>query len=240
MLDAAQVHEVAEAATSSEPTRVDVGGDVGSYLISTRFFADGSRMIVGVSTAQADNLQAQLLSVVVGGTAIGLVLVGVGGTVLIRRSLAPLDRVAATARRVSGLKLDSGKVALAERVPAADADPHTEVGQVGLALNTMLDNVESALLARQASETQVRQFVADASHELRTPLASIRGYAELTRRETDPVPPTVTHAIGRVESEALRMQELVEDLLLLARLDSGRPLDARAGRPVAARGQRRE
>ena len=102
---------------------------------------------------------------------------------------------------------------------------HTEVGQVGLAINTMLDNVESALHARQESETQVRQFVADASHELRTPLASIRGYAELTRRETDPVPPTVTHAIGRVESEALRMQELVEDLLLLARLDSGRPLE---------------
>ena len=89
----------------------------------------------------------------------------------------------------------------------------------------MLDNVESALHARQESETQVRQFVADASHELRTPLASIRGYAELTRRETEPVPPTVTHAIGRVESEALRMQELVEDLLLLARLDSGRPLE---------------
>ncbi len=223
-LDAAQVHEVSEGATSSEPTRVDVGGDVGSYLIATRFLPDGTREIVGVSTAPVEEFQAQVLGVVIGGTAIGLVLVGVGGTVLIRRSLAPLDRVAATARRVSGLKRDSGKVALAERVPAADADPHTEVGQVGLALNTMLDNVESALLARQASETQVRQFVADASHELRTPLASIRGYAELTRRETDPVPPTVTHAIGRVESEALRMQELVEDLLLLARLDSGRPL----------------
>ena len=123
-----------------------------------------------------------------------------GGTILIRRSLAPLDRVAATARRVSGLKLDSGQVALAERVPAPDADGRTEVGQVGLAINTMLDNVESALHARQESETQVRQFVADASHELRTPLASIRGYAELTRRETEPVPPTVTHAIGRVES----------------------------------------
>ena len=216
---------MSEAATSSDPTRVQVGGDVGDYLISTRVYADGSREIVGVSTAPVDEMQAQLLGVVVGGTAIGLVLVGVGGTVLIRRSLAPLDRVAATARRVSRLKLDSGQVALAERVPAADADGHTEVGQVGLAINTMLDNVESALHARQESETQVRQFVADASHELRTPLASIRGYAELTRRETEPVPPTVTHAIGRVESEALRMQELVEDLLLLARLDSGRPLE---------------
>jgi len=224
-LDTAQVREVSEAATSSDPTRVQVGGDVGDYLISTHIYADGSREIVGVSTAPVDEMQAQLLGVVVGGTAIGLVLVGVGGTVLIRRSLAPLDRVAATARRVSSLKLDSGQVALAERVSAADADGHTEVGQVGLAINTMLDNVESALHARQESETQVRQFVADASHELRTPLASIRGYAELTRRETEPVPPTVTHAIGRVESEALRMQELVEDLLLLARLDSGRPLE---------------
>ena len=225
VLDSAQVQEIKEAATSPSPTRIDVGGDVGSYLISTQFFTDGSRVVVGVSTAPVEELQSQLLGVVVGGTAIGLVLVGLGGTVLIRRSLAPLDRVAATARRVSDLKLDSGRVALAERVPAEDADPHTEVGQVGLAINTMLDNVESALHARQESETQVRQFVADASHELRTPLASIRGYAELTRRETDPVPPTVTHAIGRVESEALRMQELVEDLLLLARLDSGRPLE---------------
>jgi len=224
-LDTAQVREVSEAATSSDPTRVQVGGDVGDYLVSTRFFADGTREIVGVSTAPVDEMQAQLLGVVIGGTAIGLVLVGVGGTVLIRRSLAPLHRVAATARRVSSLKLDSGQVALAERVSAADADGHTEVGQVGLAINTMLDNVESALNARQESETQVRQFVADASHELRTPLASIRGYAELTRRETEPVPPTVTHAIGRVESEALRMQELVEDLLLLARLDSGRALE---------------
>jgi two-component system OmpR family sensor kinase len=223
-LDSAQVHEISEAARTSTPTKVEVGGDVGSYLISTQIYADGSRSIVGVSTAGVEELQSQLLGVVVGGTAIGLVLVGFGGTVMIRRSLAPLDRVAATARRVSDLKLDSGRVALAERVPAQDADPHTEVGQVGLAINTMLDNVESALHARQESETQVRQFVADASHELRTPLASIRGYAELTRRETDPVPPTVTHAIGRVESEALRMQELVEDLLLLARLDSGRPL----------------
>ena len=102
----------------------------------------------------------------------------------------------------------------------------------------MLDHVESALHARQESETQVRQFVADASHELRTPLASIRGYAELVRRETEPVPPTVTHAIGRVESEALRMPELVEDLLLLARLDAGRPLEREPVDLVAARGQR--
>lgn len=224
-LDAAQIATVVAAATSRQAQRVEVGGDVGSYLVTARELPDGSREIVGVSTAAVDELLAKLFAVVAGGTVVGLVLVGVGGTVVIRRSLAPLDRVAATARRVSALKLDSGRVALVERVPAQDADERTEVGQVGLALNTMLDNVESALHARQESETQVRQFVADASHELRTPLASIRGYAELTRRESEPVPPTVTHAIGRVESEALRMQVLVEDLLLLARLDAGRPLE---------------
>ena len=224
-LDATQVTALARAGIGPETTRVDIGGDIGGYLLTSRALAGGNQLIVGVSTEQVDELLAKLVAVVAAATIVGLVVVGVGGTVLIRRNLAPLDRVAATARRVSGLKLDSGQVALAERVPPEDSDGRTEVGQVGLALNTMLDNVESALLARQESETQVRQFVADASHELRTPLASIRGYAELTRRETEPVPPTVTHAIGRVESEALRMQELVEDLLLLARLDSGRPLE---------------
>jgi len=225
VLDARQVRRIARADVGTQPRRVEIGGDVGTYLLKADTLPGRSRLIVGVSTHPVDELLAKLLALVAGGTMLGLVAVGVGGTVLIRRSLAPLDRVAATARRVSGLKLDSGDVALAERVPAADADPHTEVGQVGLALNTMLDNVESALHARQESETQVRQFVADASHELRTPLASIRGYAELTRRESEPVPPTVTHAIGRVESEALRMQVLVEDMLLLARLDAGRPLE---------------
>ena len=228
VLDDTQVRRIARADVGTQPRRVEIGGDVGTYLLKADTLPGGSRLIVGVSTHPVDELLAKLLALVAGGTMLGLVAVGVGGTVLIRRSLAPLDRVAATARRVSDLKLDSGQVALAERVPAKDADPNTEVGQVGLALNTMLDNVESALHARQESETQVRQFVADASHELRTPLASIRGYAELTRRESEPVPPTVTHAIGRVESEALRMQVLVEDLLLLARLDAGRPLEREA------------
>lgn len=88
----------------------------------------------------------------------------------------------------------------------------------------MLGHVSSALTARQQSEMQVRQFVADASHELRTPLASIRGYAELTRRGREEPGPDTRHALGRIESEATRMTGLVEDLLLLARLDAGRPL----------------
>jgi two-component system OmpR family sensor kinase len=96
---------------------------------------------------------------------------------------------------------------------------------VGAALNHMLGHVGHALAARQASESRVRQFVADASHELRTPLAAIRGYAELSRRGREPVPADVAHILRRVESEAVRMTALVDDLLLLARLDAGRPLD---------------
>ena len=156
---------------------------------------------------------------------LGLLAVGIGGAWLVTRNLRPLTRVAETATRVSQLHLSSGQVALAERVPAQDTDPRTEVGKVGLALNELLDHVDDALNARHESEQRVRQFVADASHELRTPLASIRGYAELTRREREPVPAGVVHAISRVESEATRMSSLVDDLLLLARLDAGRPLE---------------
>lgn len=154
----------------------------------------------------------------------GLVVAGATGALLVRRTLRPLRRVAATATRVSELPLDRGEVTLPVRVPGADTDTRTEVGQVGSALNRMLGHVAAALAARQASETRVRQFVADASHELRTPLAAIRGYAEVARRGRNQVPPDVAHALRRVESESTRMTGLVEDLLLLARLDSGRPL----------------
>ncbi len=224
-LDASQIEKLQEAQLGPQPKRVDIGGDIGSYLLVARRSPAGVVYITGVTTKGVDETVANLLTLAVAGTVIGLVAVFAGGTYLVRRSLEPLSRVAGTARRVSQLKLDSGDVALAERVPDADADDHTEVGQVAAALNNMLDNVESALQSRHESEQRVRQFVADASHELRTPLASIRGYAELSRREVEPVPPSVTHAMGRVESESLRMQELVEDLLLLARLDSGRPLE---------------
>jgi two-component system OmpR family sensor kinase len=157
----------------------------------------------------------------------GVAAVALVGRVIVRRALVPLDRVAETATRVSELPLHEGEVALAERVPDEDTDPHTEVGKVGLALNKMLGHIDDALKARHDSEMRVRQFVADASHELRTPLAAIRGYAELTRRSAEDVPPQVAHAMGRVESEALRMTSLVEDLLLLARLDAGRPLESK-------------
>ena len=107
--------------------------------------------------------------------------------------------------------------------------PRTEVGRVTVAFNHMLGHVESALARRAASEARLRRFAADASHELRTPLAAIRGYSELARRHPGPVPQEVTHALGRVEAESARMSELVDELLLLARLDAGRPL---ASQPV--------
>ncbi|HEY5230106.1 MAG TPA: HAMP domain-containing sensor histidine kinase, partial [Galbitalea sp.] len=169
----------------------------------------------------------------IGGFALILGLISIGGILIIAfatwlvvsSALRPLRRVAATATEVASMPLDRGEVDLSVRVPEADTDTRTEVGQVGAALNTMLGHVNDALQSRQASESRVRQFVADASHELRTPLASIRGYAELTRRGNYDLPKDVTHSLGRVESEAVRMTSLVEDLLLLARLDAGRDIE---------------
>ncbi|MDQ0956322.1 signal transduction histidine kinase [Streptomyces sp. B4I13] len=109
--------------------------------------------------------------------------------------------------------------------PLSDTDPRTEVGQVATALNHMLGHVEDALTRRQASEERLRHFAADASHELRTPVANIRGHAELALRHHGPVPTDVRHALERIDSESLRMTRLVDDLLLLARLDAGRPLE---------------
>jgi two-component system, OmpR family, sensor kinase len=152
-----------------------------------------------------------------------LVLAGVLGTVWVRLSLRPLRRVAATASRVAELPLESGEVAMPRGVP--DTDPGTETGQLGLAFNRMLGRVETALRRRAASEARLRRFAADASHELRTPLAAIRGYAELGLLHPGDSPETVTHALGRVLSESTRMSVLVDDLLLLARLDAGRPLN---------------
>ncbi|MDT9681819.1 HAMP domain-containing sensor histidine kinase [Streptomyces sp. TRM76323] len=183
-----------------------------------------ARLVLAFPLGDVRDTVGTLVLVEVCVTAAGLVAAAIAGGTLVGVALRPLRRVAATARRVSELPLHRGEVALHERVPDTEADPRTEVGQVGAALNRMLDHVHSALHARQVSETRVRQFVADASHELRTPLASIRGYAELTRRGHEEAGPATRHALTRIEAEATRMTGLVEDLLLLARLDAGRPL----------------
>jgi two-component system OmpR family sensor kinase len=158
--------------------------------------------------------------------AIALIGATAAGVWIIRRQLAPLARVSAAAREVADLELDRGEVRLPTPIVTVDpASAHTEVGRLGTSLNRMLDRIAGALSARQASETRVRRFVADASHELRTPLAAIRGYTELAQRHSDALPGDVAHAMNRVESETARMTRLVEDMLLLARLDEGRPLE---------------
>jgi two-component system OmpR family sensor kinase len=199
-------------------------GELGSYRLVAMQQSRREEFVV-ITGLPMEPVDSTLLTVglVLGGVSLlGLGFGGVAGVLLVRRTLRPLDRVAATARQVSQLPLHQGEVALADRVP--DADPHTEVGQVGSALNHMLGHVGEALAARHDSEMMIRQFVADASHELRTPLTAIRGYADLAKRQQNKLPPDVRHAISRVASEANRMTGLVEDLLLLARLDSGRPL----------------
>jgi two-component system OmpR family sensor kinase len=224
---------IAAAEPGREGRTLDLGGRLGRYRVMAQsgVFENRARTIrvpgtyvVGLSTAPTDATIARMLLLALSSVAAGVIIAGALGTWIVRRNLEPLRRVAATATRVSQLPLHTGHVALAERVAPEDTDVRTEVGQVGAAFNEMLDHVDEALNARHRSEQRVRQFVADASHELRTPLASIKGYAELSRREPDPVPGSVTHAMGRIESEAGRMGSLVEDLLLLARLDAGRPL----------------
>ncbi|NXY94869.1 HAMP domain-containing histidine kinase [Streptomyces sp. BR123] len=202
------------------PADLELPG-LGTYRVLAS--PDGS-LALGYPLTEVDSTVSTLIAVEVCVTVAGLIAASLAGQALVGVALRPLRRVAATATRVSELPLHSGEPALHERVPEAEADPRTEVGQVGAALNRMLGHVSSALTARQQSEMRVRQFVADASHELRTPLASIRGYAELTRRGREESGPDTRHALGRIESEATRMTGLVEDLLLLARLDAGRPL----------------
>jgi two-component system OmpR family sensor kinase len=199
-------------------------GDVGEYRLYAVRRPDDTLFVTGLPLDSVNTTLANLARIELIVAALGLVAAGFASTLIVRATLRPLRRVAGTAGRVAELRLDRGEVALAERVGPADTDPRTEVGQVGVALNRMLEHVAAALEARQASETQLRQFLADASHELRTPLAAIRGYAELTRRTSEDVPPDVAHALRRVSSQAERMTSLVEDMLLLARLDAGRPL----------------
>ena len=223
-LTAAQLVVLAGLPPTGKTVTRDLGGDLGEYRLVARTTPDGDVRVTGLPLSGTTDAVRRLVAVELCAGLLALAVAALAAVLLIRRTLRPLDRVAATATRVSELPLASGEVRLAERVSAEDTDPGTEVGQVGTALNRMLDHVEGSLAARQESETQVRQFVADASHELRTPLTSIRGYAELVRRQRAEVPTDVEHAMRRVESEALRMSELVEELLLLARLDAGREL----------------
>jgi two-component system OmpR family sensor kinase len=216
-------NDLEEVPADGEPRTWRIG-DLGEYRVVAVQRPRDTVFVTGLPLDGVNTTLTRLAWIELVVAACGLLLAGAASTLIVRVTLRPLRRVAATAGRVAELRLDRGEVALAERVAPTDTDPRTEVGQVGAALNRMLEHVAFALEARQASETQLRQFLADASHELRTPLAAIRGYAELTRRGGDDVPADVAHALRRVSSQAERMTSLVEDMLLLARLDAGRPL----------------
>jgi two-component system OmpR family sensor kinase len=227
-LTTAQIAQLAEGLRGHGPLVVSIQNQ-GSYRIEAFQAGPNTVLVVGVSRAEVTATQGQMLTTIALLTLGGLFLLAAATAWTIRAGLAPLRSVADTAARVSKLPLDQGKVTIRERVPAPESDPRTEVGRVGEALNTLLDHVDESLEARQRNEERMRRFVADASHELRTPLASIRGYSELSLRALsqshDPLTlETTESSLDRIQAQSLRMTTLVEDLLLLARLDEGQEL----------------
>jgi signal transduction histidine kinase len=217
-----------EATAPHTPPRFFTVGAAGSSDVSYRVAAvrtqlrtpSGSTdgyLVVGVSLTETNATFSRLAAVAIASTAAVLVALALIAFWVIRLGVHPIDEMAATANAIA-------EGDLSRRV---DVGPDsTEVGRLGLALNGMLHQIEGAFAQRQASENRLRQFVADASHELRTPLTSIRGYTELYRAGVIPAGPELDDAMRRIEGEAGRMGELVEDLLLLARLDQGRPLES--------------
>jgi len=196
---------------------------LGEYRVKVSTGQDGDVLVTGLPRRPVDDTLRQVILAETLTFLIVVATVGLIGALAVRSSLRPLARVASTALRVSELPLAKGAVDLPERVPTTDE--RTEVGQVSAAVNHMLERIEAALSERQHSEDRLRQFVADASHELRTPLAVVRSHAELIAQEAVGLPDSVRSSVQRIGSETGRMSQLVDDLLLLARLDSGRPLE---------------
>jgi two-component system, OmpR family, sensor kinase len=173
-------------------------------------------MVVAFPTADISDTLAHLLWIELLVTLLVLTVLGALAWFIVRRGLRPLEDMAETAGAIA-------QGDLTRRVP--DEGGRTEVGRLGVALNTMLGNIEHAFAAKAASEERLRRFLADASHELRTPLTSIRGYAEMFDRGTRDRPEDLATSMRHIRSEADRMSELVNDLLLLARLGIERPLE---------------
>jgi two-component system, OmpR family, sensor kinase len=189
--------------------------------------SDGTALFVAYPTTDLDQTLRRLLGIELVAASAVLLFLALLSLAVVRLGLLPLERIAATAGDIAGGDLT-------RRVEPSE--PDTEIGRLGLALNAMLSQIETAFSERAASEDRLRRFVADASHELRTPLTTIRGYAELFRRGAAERPEDLARAMRRIEDEAARMGLLVEDLLLLARLDQGRPLERRPVDLVAVAG----
>lgn len=203
-----------EALRSGEHVTVDT--DIGEeYRLVANRNGRGGLVVLGLSLADVNEAVRRLVAVSgLAVMAIGIVLALVTWWV-IRLGVRPLRQMTATA---AGIAAGS----LSQRVP--EAQPGTEAGELGAALNGMLGRIEGAFEQREQSERRLRQFVADASHELRTPVTTIRGYAELYRKGALDDDADLAEAMRRTEAEAIRMGGLVDDLLRLARLDQGRPL----------------
>ena len=190
------------------------GGLAYRALIELR--PDGTVVLTAAPLSEVEDAVAHVVRAV---ALAALATLGVAALVswwLIRAGLRPVDRMIDTAAAIAAGDFS-------RRVPGAD--PRTELGQLGAALNEMLAQIERSTAARAASEERMRRFVADAAHELRTPLTSLKGHAELYRQGALPTPEAVARAMGRIEASAGRMGRLVEDLLLLARLDQQRTLE---------------
>jgi two-component system OmpR family sensor kinase len=192
-------------------------GSLGVY----RAQAIGSDGDVFVTALPLGDLRASIvrLGVVIGSvTLVGLLVAVWAGAMLVRRSLRPLERVASVAASVTSLDLERGDTDIPVRVSPADLTRNREVGAVGTALNQLLGHVARALTVRRDAEAGMRTFVADASHELRTPIATVRAYAELSSSSSDV--DAIHRNVDRIGREAVRMGDLVDELLLLARLDA--------------------
>jgi two-component system OmpR family sensor kinase len=189
------------------------------YRVLAQSFSSGAVLVVGIPLTDVGDVLNRLLTVealVAAGVLLGLAALSLW---TVRRELRPLQRIEETAGAIAAGDLS-------RRVDVVD--PRTEVGRLGLSLNAMLAQIERAFDERRASESRLRRFLADASHELRTPLTSIRGYAELFRRGAGARPEDLATSMRRIEEEAARMGVMVDDLLLLARLDPGRPMELAA------------
>lgn len=208
---------------NGETRNVDLG-DLGPYRVGCRELANGQLLVSAISLEAANRTLARNTGIVTGLVLLALLATAIGTTAVVQYALRPLRRVATVAGQVATLPLEAAEYRITARVDERDTDPATEVGVVGHTLNQMLDNVDSALTAMTESDRRMKQFLTDASHELRTPLASILGYAELTRQESDQLPPMTEYALDRIEAESRRMSILVSDLLLLSRLDEGQDL----------------
>ena len=207
--------------SAEEPRTVDLG-ELGKYRVASQEFEDpeGTVLLVGQSLSDVSRTTHTLLWSFVATGVAAVALASLLGAFMVKRALRPLESLRRTAADISKTPLTSGSFTLPARVSDQEFESGSEVGDLAQSFNQMLDHVERALGEREASETKLKRFAADASHELRTPLATISGYSEYAERSGEELPEPVAQSLGRIRSESARMTGLVEDLLLLARLDA--------------------